>query len=78
MAVASVGFETAQPQKSKNATESSTYGEIQMPPNQANHSSDVLSVVLEAFRLKGSVSAQVAARAPWGFSVPRVTTSACS
>jgi len=33
--------------------------------------SDVLSQVLEAFRLKGSASAQVAARAPWGFSVPQ-------
>ena len=37
------------------------------PPSPT--SSDVLSQVLEAFRLKGSVSAQVAARAPWGFSV---------
>jgi AraC-like DNA-binding protein len=30
----------------------------------------VLSQVLDAFRLRGSVSAQIAARAPWGYSVP--------
>jgi AraC-like DNA-binding protein len=30
---------------------------------------DALSLVLDGFRLRGSVSAQVAARSPWGFSV---------
>jgi len=32
-------------------------------------SPDALSLVLDGFRLRGSVSAQVAARSPWGFSV---------
>jgi AraC-like DNA-binding protein len=34
---------------------------------------DALSVVLDGFRLRGSVSVQVAARSPWGFSVPAST-----
>lgn len=33
-------------------------------------SGDVLSQVLDAFRLRGSVSAQIAARGPWGYAVP--------
>jgi len=31
---------------------------------------DALSEVLEAFRLRGSLSAHIAVRSPWGFSVP--------
>jgi len=33
-------------------------------------SSDVLSQVLDAFRLRGSVSAQIAVRGPWGYAFP--------
>src|SRR5580765_2309077 len=71
MAVALNGSGTAQPRKSKNTTKSSTPDEVSMPSTQAAPPSDVLSQVLEAFRLRGSMSAQVAARAPWGFSVPQ-------
>jgi len=35
--------------------------------------SDALSQVLDGFRLRGSVSAEVAARSPWGFSVTAST-----
>ncbi len=34
-------------------------------------SGDVLSQMLDAFRLRGSVSAQIAARGPWGYAVPQ-------
>ena len=32
--------------------------------------SDVLSTVLDAFRLRGSMSARIGVRSPWGYSVP--------
>lgn len=35
-----------------------------------NTPQDVLSQLMEAFRLRGSVSAQIAARSPWGYSFP--------
>jgi AraC-like DNA-binding protein len=41
-----------------------------MTNHQPTSPPDALSLVLDGFRLRGSMSAQVAARSPWGFSVP--------
>ena len=41
-----------------------------MTANPTGSPPDALSLVLDGFRLRGSVSVQVAARSPWGFSVP--------
>ena len=41
-----------------------------MPTSAPTAPSDALSLVLDAFRLKGSVSALMAVRGPWGYSVP--------
>jgi len=41
-----------------------------MTTNPMGSPPDALSLVLDGFRLRGSVSVQVAARSPWGFSVP--------
>lgn len=41
-----------------------------MPETAQNTPQDVLSQLMEAFRLHGSVSAQVSVRSPWGYSFP--------
>ena len=41
-----------------------------MSAKALNTPQDVLSQLLDAFRLRGSVSAQIAVRSPWGYSFP--------
>src|SRR5262249_21307433 len=58
-----------QSDSSMATTESSKSSWISMSTEKAPPAADALSQALESFRLKGSVSAQVAVRSPWGFSV---------